>query len=284
MGRGFWGLLAVVALGATGCGGGGGAATVSSGSYIVQTGDTTFRRYDRATRTSTPITIVGADRGPIFNSDFTQYIVQKADLRTFELRNIDGSLVRDLPSGSSFDLLSYIVSPNFEYILGRPDGSGSSNGYRIPISGASTTMTGPLAPEALSPDGLRIVSSVFPGGLSISNLDGGSATRISNVGSDEIPAFSPDGGKVAYRRDVDKVRVVNVDGTGEKQLLVENYVVFVGWTSNSQEVLVYLSDTSLFDFATSNGYWKAINVNTGAVRTFLDLRPTNSFIRTPVLP
>ena len=74
---------------------------------------------------------------------------------------------------------------------------------------------------SISPDGKRV--AFFADGLYTADLDSGEATRVAAEGvrgCGNPPAWSPDGRRLCYTTD-GRLRVVNVDGTGDRGLVRE---------------------------------------------------------------
>ena len=72
-----------------------------------------------------------------------------------------------------------------------------------------------------SPDGMKIAYVSYDGDTEISVMDanGGNKTRLtSNSTEDQDPTWSPDGTKIAFRKDFDRIWVMDTDGTGSTNL------------------------------------------------------------------
>lgn len=279
----------------TGCGGGGNQQTVitGGGTLLIQTGPTTIKKLNRSTGALTDFPIPQVAEGPVFNSDFSQYVAPSADARSFALYNIDGTKVRDLSTPGTNQFLEWSVSANFEYIVAggfAPPGS-PIFGIRIPINGGAHTVLSNTRPDSINSPGTRFsYPNGSANGIWISNLDGTNAVRVTTREGDERSIISPDGSKIVYRRNnlpsaiSSGLAVANVDGTSDRLIISNQHIPLFRWSNDGSEVMAYISSEDVFDFSTSSGYWVAINVNTGATRTYLDLRPLNSVFSCPVAP
>jgi len=80
-----------------------------------------------------------------------------------------------------------------------------------------------------SPDSQRLVFKGCDGpacGLYLMNIDGGGKTRLTTVADDTVPAWSPDGKKVAFAckasGEIWDICTVNIDGSNRKSLTADN--------------------------------------------------------------
>ena len=103
-----------------------------------------------------------------------------------------------------------------------PDGTGETK--------VAFSVPGGVNGVAWAPDGSSMAVSVEvnPGTergqfhLYVANADGGDARRLTEGVSDRFPAWSPDGSRIAFTRDLSdgnqEIFVINADGPGETQL------------------------------------------------------------------
>ncbi|MEU3792041.1 cell wall-binding repeat-containing protein [Streptomyces fructofermentans] len=73
----------------------------------------------------------------------------------------------------------------------------------------------------------------------IHDINTGGFTKLTDVGDD--PAISPDGTRVAFVREADGLRrlfVVNVDGTGERQLTFEDGAEMPAWSPSGDRIVL----------------------------------------------
>ncbi|MFI6503650.1 hypothetical protein [Nonomuraea typhae] len=90
-----------------------------------------------------------------------------------------------------------------------PDGSGQAQ-----VPGGTAVID---APVDWSPDGTKIVyRSAADSTLTVIRPDGTGLTSLGVYG--DAPAWSPGGGKIAFRNPTRNIAVMNADGTGETQL------------------------------------------------------------------
>ena len=140
-----------------------------------------------------------------------------------------------------------------QLVIVRPDGSGRA---RLTTDGRIY-----LSPD-ISPDGRRIaVASATPfggAGIFVMDADGSGVTPVVERAGDSEPAWSPDGTRIAFVSNNDgpfgpvtRVFVVNLDGTGLRQLTPEDpdpnlwfYESNPSWSPDGSKVLV-VRNTSL---------------------------------------
>lgn len=171
--------------------------------------------------------------------------------------NADGSNpVQLLPEGTAH---AVTWSPDGQIIAF--DGARGSPERRIYFINPEGT---PQSFEALgehpsfSPDGRQIVVKVCRPecGLWIENPDDAEPRRLTTEGSDGLPAWSPDGKRIAFSRNIDgnvDIYTINPDGSGLQRLTTApgNDSVPV-WTPDSRQIVFR---------STRNGVWQIFIMN-----------------------
>lgn len=146
-----------------------------------------------------------------------------------------------LPEGSG-----HVVtwSPDGEIIaFDATHGSPSRRVYFVNPEGASQAFETLGEHPSFSPDGKQIVVKVCrPNcGLWIQNPDDSNPRQLTNEGSDGLPAWSPDGKKIAFSRNVDgnvDIYTINTDGSNLQRLTtVTGNDSVPAWTPDSQQIV-----------------------------------------------
>jgi Tol biopolymer transport system component len=104
-------------------------------------------------------------------------------------------------------------SPTADVYLVNVDGSGARN-----LTGNIDAM---VQHAEWAPDGIHI-ALVAGGNLYVMDADGGDVRQLTESGADASPAWSPDGFRIAFQRQLgpyeSQIFVIDVDGAGERQL------------------------------------------------------------------
>jgi TolB protein len=104
--------------------------------------------------------------------------------------------------------------------------------FWIDVNAPATTVRLTHSPEdelepKYSPNGSRIafvveeVSYYGSPGIHVMNADGTGAIQLTGSSSDDDPAWSPDGTKIAFTRN-HRLWIMNADGSGQTELINEN--------------------------------------------------------------
>lgn len=190
---------------------------------------------------SNPVVVSSTDNSfPALRPD-SKVIVFSGNFGALYTKNIDGSQLRKIytpPTGYSADRPIY--TPDGNHILFEQDSNLSNTGtstgtskiYLINADGTGRRQVGldSGVTPAISPDSKRIaygVTSSSAQGLYLSNSDGtGQPTPLTSSAA-SLPAFSPDGTRIAYLKLVDssafingsptyEIHIINTDGTGDR--------------------------------------------------------------------
>ncbi len=146
-----------------------------------------------------------------------------------------------IPEGSG-----HIVtwSPDGEIIaFDATHGSPSRRIYFVNPEGASQPFEALGEHPSFSPDGKQIAVKVCRPdcGIWIENPDDSNPRQLTTEGSDGLPAWSPDGEKIAFSRNVDgnvDIYTVNIDGSNLQRLTTATGNDSVpAWTPDSQQIV-----------------------------------------------
>jgi len=156
-----------------------------------------------------------------------------------------------LPEGSG-----HVVtwSPDGEIIaFDATHGSPSRRVYFVSPEGSSQPFEALGEHPSFSPTGRQMAVKVCRPdcGIWIQNPDDGNPRRLTNEGSDGLPAWSPDGKKIAFSRSVDgnvDIYTIDIDGSNLQRLTTATGNDSVPtWTPDSQQIVFR---------STRNGVWQ----------------------------
>lgn len=103
---------------------------------------------------------------------------------------------------------------------------------------------------AFSPDGAKITFTSHRNGndnteIYVMNADGSNQIRLTNnAGHDFQPTWSPDGRKIAYIREFDKINVMNADGSGQTTIYQTEYLYALAWSPDGTKIAFAAFDGS----------------------------------------
>lgn len=279
MGRTVYSILAITLISVlAGCGG---LCSVETNpdtgvsvEFIAQTSATQVQRVDSKLGPIATITVPSGFEGPRFNPSYTQFVAQTLDGRGFSLFNTNGTLIRNLSTPGTVDLSEGNPNANFTKI----SNWAFPGHYGVSIDGSPVTFSA-IHFDDLSTDGsFGVGSLILRSGIARQNTDGSGLLALTTAEGDESPRISPNQQKVVARRNnlpgtiKSALVVVNIDGTGERQLNTPGVPIVYLWTPDSQSVVYALCNTDLFEWGTSTLSWRIVNVSTGADALYYDKR------------
>lgn len=248
------------------------------------TGRILYTVYDAASRTDT-IYVINADgsgAAPLIGQGIAPSWAPDGRIVFHSVKNDQLGLVIRHPDGTLRYPKNYEVLHEDEMPFWSPDASrivlafGANSGdkpWRLVVMNADGTGRHDLAGfngrnPAWSPGNLLAFRRVYSQeGLYVVSAEGGTPRLLANVGNDTAPAWSPDGGNVAFVVDKDSkgdwdIYVVNVDGSGLKNLTSSPGVVDVlpAWLPGGKHIAFRSNRGGAW------GLWVMSSDGTGAVR------------------